>query len=584
MKPQSVDCSSIVLLSTDGTPFADYLAEILCTEGLPWFERVTSWSDVGSYVGKAEVLLVPPGASDRPVIEEWLAAGGSVIAMKPTPDVAELAGLKGPSTTASELPLDIGPPFECRFGRAHGDVDLYAVADRVASTYASVICDGERFPAALAVEHGRGRLGVFTYDLPRSVALTRQGNPEWSGCRGTDMGSDTFRPADLFVRGSGEQTWLDFASAGTPFADVQQRLLAHLIVSFARRPIPKLWYLPHAKPSAITVLGDSDQADPEVVSEIFDDIAAVGGTMSAFLIDYTVDNTERPTVDQWRAAGHEVSVHPDYGLHGDKSRPDRETMTLTQKTILDRFESRFGFLPRTVRNHSISWVPFAIQPEVERSLGIRLNSSYCYSCAFGEPRYGGPAVGYVSGSGHPQKFADEHGKVLDIYQLGAHVCDEMLKAQYLDLDAEKAWGATKKLIDASLTRRHSNLGLSFHPVTYHKNPEARRWLRDYIVPYAVEHDLPIWSSEKVLDFADARRACRLEGVEWRDGRFRADIRAPSGAQGLTLMLPAECGDLNLSTLTSAGSNVDGPDTKLLESQWRAVVLAQDQNEVVAQYS
>lgn len=576
---------SILLLSTDETPFADYLAEILCTEGLPWFERVASWSEVGARVGKAEVLLVPPGASDLPVIDEWLKAGGSAIAMKPTPDVAGLAGLKSLGRTASELPLDIGPPFDCRFGRAHGDVDLYALSDRTpANTYANVLCDGERFPAAVAAGHGRGKLAVFTYDLPRSVALTRQGNPDWSSCRGTDIGSNTFRPADLFVRDSGEETWLDFGSAGIPFADVQQRLLAHLIVSLARCPIPRLWHLPHAKPTAITILGDSDQADPEVVSEIFDDIASVGGTMSAFLIDYTVDNTERPTVEQWRAAGHEVSVHPDYGLHGDKSRPDRETMTLTQKTILDRFESRFGFLPRTVRNHSISWVPFAIQPEVERSLGIRLNSSYCYSCAFGEPRYGGPAVGYVSGSGHPQKFADEHGKVLDIYQLGAHVCDEMLKAQYLDLNAESAWPATKELIDASLTRWHSNLGLSFHPVTYHGNPEAKRWLRDYIVPYAVEHGLPIWSSEKVLDFADARRACRLEGVEWGDGRFRADARVPSGVQGLTLMLPTECGDSSLSTLTCAGSDVEGPDITMVEGQWRTVVLDQEQGEVVAQYS
>jgi len=575
--------TSILLLSTDETPFADYLAEILCTEGFPWFDRVGSWSDVGGYMGKAEVLLAPPGASDRSSIQEWLDAGGSVIAMKPTPDVAELAGLKGPSRTASELPLDIGSPFDCRFGRAHGDVDLYAVAGE-AITYASVIHEGERFPATLATEHGRGKLAVFTYDLPRSIALTRQGNPEWSGCRGTDMGSDTFRPADLFVRGCGEQTWLDFASAATPFADVQQRLLAHLILSFARRPIPRLWYLPHAKPAAITVLGDSDQADPEVVSAIFDAIAAAGGTMSAFLIDYTVDNTERPTVEQWRTAGHEVSVHPDYGLHGDKSRPNRETMTLTEKTLIDRFESRFGFRPRTVRNHSISWVPFAIQPEVERSLGIRLNSSYCYSCAFGEPRYGGPPMGYVNGSGQPQKFADEHGRVLDIYQLGAHVCDEMLKPQYLDLNAEKAWPATKELIDASLTRWHSNLGLSFHPITYYDNPEAKRWLRDYIVPYAVERNLPIWSSEKVLDFAEARRACRVASFEWDSGRLQADIRVPSGAQGLTLLLPSECGGLRLDTLTSAGSNVESADLRLVESQWRPVVLKQDQSEVVAQYA
>ena len=551
---------------------------------MPWFTRATSWAEVELWAGKADVLLIPHGVVDMAPARAWLDAGGAVVAIRPTPELAQLAGLMPLGRTASELPLEFGVPFDCRFGRAHGDVDLYALDDRAETvTYAQVVHEEQSFPAVVASACGRGKLAMFAYDLPRSIALTRQGNPEWSTSRGTDMGSNTFRPLDLFVRGSGEQTWLDFPSAGTPFADLQQRLLAHLISSFSRQPIPRLWYLPNAQPAAVSIVGDSDSADPEVVSEIFDDVASVRGAMSAFLIDYTVDHTDKATVDKWRAAGHEVSVHPDYGLHGDKSRPDRETMLLTQKTILDRFQSRFGFLPRTIRNHSISWVGFAGQPEVERSLGIRLNSSYSYSSSFAAPAYAGPAVGYLNGSGQPQKFADEHGRVLDIYQLSAHVCDEMLKPQYLGFDADKAWAATRKLIDASLARWHSHLVLSFHPVTYHTNPQAKRWLRDFIIPYVRARGLPMWNTEKVLDFADARRACRIEEATWADGRFCGTFVAPSGADGLTLMAPAEVRDRELAALTVAGADVAGPARELVHGRWRVVVIDRERSEVIARY-
>ena len=60
-----------------------------------------------------------------------------------------------------------------------------------------------------------------------------------------------------------------------------------------------------------------------------------------------------------------------------------------------------------------------------------MNSSFAYSSAFAVPPYGGPPVGFLNGSGQPQKFVDGQGRVLDIYQFGAQVCDEMLKPQYL---------------------------------------------------------------------------------------------------------------------------------------------------------
>jgi len=586
MKDNEALFSPIVLMCTDETPFGEYLAEMLHTEGIGWFKRAASWNEVESLREDADVLILPQGArAELTALREWLDEGRSVVAIRPTAALAELAELRPLDRVASERILKIDAPFGIDAARAHGEVDLYELdAHRAAEVHAHVVDNGERYPAVVSAPCGRGRIVIFAYDLPRSIALTRQGNPEWAGSRGADFGSNTFRPPDLFVRDAGKETWLDFPSASTPMADVQQRLFAYLLSSSVRGPLPRLWHLPHAKRTVLSVVGDSDGADPEVVSAQLHDVAAFGGRMSTFLIDYTLDRTDAETVTRWRADGHEISVHPDYGLHGDKSRPDRETMLLTQRTILERFRARFGFTPRTIRNHSICWVGFAGQPEIEHRLGIRLNSSYTYASVFAKPPCGGPPVGYLNGSGQPQKFVDERGGVIDIYQLGVQVCDEMLKSSYLGFDADAAWRETKNLIDASLKRWHSFLVLSFHPITYYSNTEAKRWLRDCILPYAREQGLPIWSTEMILDFADMRRGCWLGNAERSDGAFAVEFYAPSGGAGLTLMMPAQIQKRSLAALTVNGADVSGSEARLADGRWRFAIMERDRNQVVAHYS
>ncbi len=585
MSPSASEYAPIVLLANEHTPFAEYLAEILYTEGLPWFQRAATWGQAAAAIGGAHALLIPHGAGGHlPTVQAWLDAGATVAAIRPPDEIALLAGVEPLGRVAAESPLLLAPPFDAGRGRAHGDADLWRVEETAsAHVLAQIVSNGESYPAVVSAACGRGRLVVFAYDLPRSIALTRQGNPAWVGARGTDFGSNTFRPADLFVRRGGAETWLDFPHAGAPIADLQQRLLAAAIEAHSPAPLPRLWYLPHAARTVLCVLGDSDGSEPEVVQEQLDDVAAAGGCMSAFLIDYSVDRADAETVARWRAAGHEITVHPDYGLHGDKASPDAETMRVAQATIRERFRRKFGFAPRTVRNHSAAWAGYAEQAEVERRVGFRLDSIYVYSAAFQKPPYHGPAAGYLTGSGQPQKFADEQGRVLDIYQLATEVCDEMLKPKYLGYDMEAGWAAAKALLDASLQRWHSYIGLSFHPITHHRNPDARRWLRDRILPYARNAGAPLWSAEQVLDFADARRACRIENAEWTHGLFRCELHAPSADAGLTLMMPARAQGRRLATLTVDADDAPECDTELAAGAWRLAPVERERSEIVARY-
>src|SRR5436190_5388089 len=80
-----------------------------------------------------------------------------------------------------------------------------------------------------------GQAAAFTYDLARSVVLTRQGNPAWAGQERD--GVVAVRPDDMFYgakTGDVQPDWVDTSKIAIPQADEQQRLLVNLITLMDR--------------------------------------------------------------------------------------------------------------------------------------------------------------------------------------------------------------------------------------------------------------------------------------------------------------------------------------------------------------
>ena len=103
------------------------------------------------------------------------------------------------------------------------------------------------FPAVTLRDVGSsgGQVAAFTYDLPRSVVQTRQGNPAWAGQERD--GQTPIRSDDLFFGGSSTD-WVNLSKVAIPQADEQQRLLANLIqvMNRDRKPLPRFWYFPRS--------------------------------------------------------------------------------------------------------------------------------------------------------------------------------------------------------------------------------------------------------------------------------------------------------------------------------------------------
>ena len=82
----------------------------------------------------------------------------------------------------------------------HGSADIYAI-DADTRTLATISKDlgGPQTPALTVRTVGTmgGEVAAFAFDLPQSIVLTRQGNPQWAG-QDRD-GLAPIRPNDLFT-------------------------------------------------------------------------------------------------------------------------------------------------------------------------------------------------------------------------------------------------------------------------------------------------------------------------------------------------------------------------------------------------
>ena len=149
----------------------------------------------------------------------------------------------------------------------HGAADRYTLNG--ATSLATLYSNGTTATTAPAVTMrdvgtNGGRAAAFTYDLARSVVLTRQGNPAWAGQERD--GTAPIRSDDLFfgpAAGDNQPNWVDLTKVAIPQADEQQRLLANLLGTMTadKKPLPRFWYFPRGVKAAVVMTGD-DQPRP----------------------------------------------------------------------------------------------------------------------------------------------------------------------------------------------------------------------------------------------------------------------------------------------------------------------------------
>ncbi len=429
-------------------------------------------------------------------------------------------------------------------------------------------------PAVFRIKYGAGIFSAFAFDMAKSIAYMRQGNPQWANSEGD--GRLGIRPDDMFARLDGTK-WNDPKLDHLPQADIGARFIAEMVFSPIDMPLPRMWYLPEGVKAVVGVLGDSDGAGGEVISNQMLSVTSNDGFMSIYMIDLSIDSVDPLTVQAWRDAGHEVSVHPNYKKDGDIANPEPEKMKKVVRDIIVKFQEKFGFKPRTVRNHIVTWVGWVEQAKIERKNGIRLDAMYAHHPVVSTTMWGANPAGYLSGTGQPQRFIDEEGQVLDIYQATVHMVDEMMrtyvhvgdgqieKSGFDDADewtkersdvimpglsGLEAFEHIRKMVEESINGYYSFLLYQWHPIAFQKSVKLKRWVRVYLFPYLKKMGIPMWSAEMILDFVDARNQTEFKDITWDKGKLAFNVISDFKRSDLTIIIPAQQGGLELEDIVA----------------------------------
>ena len=153
--------------------------------------------------------------------------------------------------------------------------------------------------------------------------------------------------------------------------------------------------------------------------------------------------------------------------------------------------------------------------------------------------------GHFTGSGLPMHFADNDGRILNIYQQVTQFGDEHFyplpwsnddvigPAQGIDLFS--------KFIQSSLDGNYAAIAVNFHSDPYDLEDNWRLPAIDLLngsLNTAYSLGVPIWTVQRWLDFTTMRQKTRFEAIQWQDKKLAFDVVSEKTSKdGLSVLIP-----------------------------------------------
>jgi len=564
--------------------FGAYFGEILRAEGVNCFNTVDLSSLQPALIEKYDVLILAEtslSVEQAQTIEEYVVRGGRIVSMRPVDRTESIFGVERSGGTLSEayLKTESNHPLSAGINpstlQIHGAAELYNVAgaEVVAWLYSDRDTASEN-PAIVMNRVGDGMAVAFAFDLAKSIAYTRQGNPERAN---QDIdGLNGVRTVDMFV------DWIDLDRIQIPQADEQQRLLVNILTSLSKRPLPRLWYFPEDKKSVLIATGDSHSNPEPFIEDVLSRVDQRGGHMTIYYAPQIVNDIGRaarwtrfwltdhvppisnllgdkfgsPTpfrVANWRARGHEFTLHPyvETGL---------DEWALYWKEFTGR---GYGPISQTVRTHRILWMGWMETARVQASHSMRMNFDYYHVGPSLQKKNGEWVYGHLTGSGRPMKFIDEQGRIIDLYQQLTQLTDEHLIPMdvpgwggWPQLSAQAAVEVSKYMLDRSV--KHNDfcaIGGQFHvdPFQLGGDPAEKGGVfLEGTLDYASQLGVPILSAQEWLAFTDGRHESSFDEMIWDSSASSLTfslIPSNQPLSTLTVLIPTSHAEKSISSIS-----------------------------------
>jgi Domain of unknown function (DUF4082)/Bacterial Ig-like domain/Bacterial Ig domain/Purple acid Phosphatase, N-terminal domain/FlgD Ig-like domain/Cohesin domain len=551
----------ILVISAASNPFSRYYAEILRAEGLNEFTATDISLVTPSVLSTRDVVILGQmtlTAGQVTMLSDWVNAGGTLVAMRPDPQLATLLGLGSAGGTLSNAYLLVntasgpGAGIVGQTMQFHGAADQWTLNGATAlATLYSGVNTSTSYPAVTTrlVGSNGGSAVAFTFDLARSVIYTRQGNPAWAGQK-RDGQIPPNRSDDMFFGNASydpEPDWIDFSRIAIPQADEQQRLLANVILqgNLHRKPLPRFWYLPRGLKAAIVMTGDDHASggtigrfnqyltdSPSNTAQAVADWTAIRGT-SYIYPGTPITNTQAAAFE---SQGFEISVH----VNTNCANWTPASLDNFYTTQMAQLASQLPGIsaPATHRTHCIAWSDWATQPQVELAHGIRLDCTYYYWPA----SWINDRPGLFTGSGMPMRFAQLDGTTIDCYQLATQMPDES--------------GETfPAFVDSLIARALGPRGYYGVFCANMHTDNADSPGSDAIIASAQANQVPVISAKQMLTWLDGRNGSSFGSASWSGNQLSFSIAVGAGANNLQAMVPTTSAVGALTGITLGGSPV-----------------------------
>ncbi|MGQ9555820.1 MAG: hypothetical protein ACUVWR_17105 [Anaerolineae bacterium] len=548
-----------------------YVLEIMAVEGLPRADTIEAGrlAEARQDLDDHAAVIVPSlelSEAATAALLAYLRAGGSLLLLKPCTRLARGLGLEAADVPEHLLrdaylelerthPLTTIVPEGIPYLQYHGPADAYLPGIATAAAYIYWGGASMPYPAILTGQFGKGRFVIFAYDLALSTMLFHQGlrSQSSTGARPDRSGDNTYTPNDLFVG------YLNAELRLIPQADLQQRMLSAALDWLLQEttPLPRVWYYPESKPAVALINGDGDAMTIEEMCLYVDAVERFGGCYGVYVLCDQYDYVPAALIEHYRRRGHYFGPHIWQEL-----RPSPQSFHEHIQHEVRAFAERYGFQPLSTRHHCVVWPGWTEPAQALAQAGIRMELNFRAAQHYRE--------GYLTGSGLPIRYVDDHGEMVDVQQQPTLLSDDFLfqnKSFLTPLKTGEVIALTKSMIDDCVERYHTVFHPYFHPVYSRLQPPlvpgtyTLPWL-EATLAHCNLRGLPILSLDRWCVFSLARRQALPCDVTYDSGQntlsFRiatADASTASSLAGLTMIVPARWNKLSVNRISQANEPI-----------------------------
>ena len=298
-----------ILILSEAGHFDAYTGEILKAEGFNEFqiESLTNHDLSLNYLKNFDLIILTHATvtdQQAETLLSYVEDGGNLIAFKPDEKLAPVFGIKNKTGTLSEAYISITPFSEISKGlitttlQFHGTADMYLSdgCKKIALLYKTAV-DSTTYPAVVINNYGLGHAIAFMYNLPESIAYTRQGNYHFAGLEKDSIKG--IRAMDLFTDG-----WVDTSKNTINQADEQMRLLSHCIENLCsyKKPLPRFWYFPGTLKCLVTLTNDGEYRAEKDFEPQLSDVESKSANMALYIL--STDKVSKNATDLWQQRGN----------------------------------------------------------------------------------------------------------------------------------------------------------------------------------------------------------------------------------------------------------------------------------------